>query len=71
MTDLAYPLTRGERPADLARRLEYGDALMRLAAEDAQVHRTVAEVTNLLRPHNALREPALASRVKASMAPAA
>jgi hypothetical protein len=67
VTDFAYPETRGERPADLASRLEYGAALMRLAAEDAEVHKIVAEVTNLLRPHSALREPALASRVKALM----
>jgi 2-polyprenyl-6-methoxyphenol hydroxylase-like FAD-dependent oxidoreductase len=65
VTDFAYPETRGERPPDLARRLEYGAALFRLAAEDAEVHRIVAEVTHLLRPHSALREPSLANRVQA------
>jgi len=34
-TDFVYPQTRGERPPDLEKRLQYGAALMRLAAQDA------------------------------------
>jgi hypothetical protein len=35
-------------PADFAQRLQYGIALTRLAAEDAAVHKLMAEVNNLL-----------------------
>jgi 2-polyprenyl-6-methoxyphenol hydroxylase-like FAD-dependent oxidoreductase len=63
VTDFVYPATRGVRPADLAQRLQYGAALTRLAAEDPEVHRLTAEVSQLLKPQAALREPALAARV--------
>lgn len=46
-------------------------ALTRLAAEDADVHKTLAEVTHLLKPQSALREPELANGLKALMAAAA
>lgn len=62
-SDFIYPKTRGHRPADFAQRMQYGMALTRLASEDAAVHKLVMEVTHLLRPQNALREPELARRV--------
>ena len=68
--DLVYPQTRGERPPDFERGLQYTRALMRLAAEDAETDRILFEVRALLRPWSALREPELASRVMAMMAPA-
>jgi 2-polyprenyl-6-methoxyphenol hydroxylase-like FAD-dependent oxidoreductase len=67
MTDFVYPATRGVRPADLAQRLQYGMALTKLAAQDPEVHRLTAEVSQLLKPQAALREPALAARVVALM----
>jgi 2-polyprenyl-6-methoxyphenol hydroxylase-like FAD-dependent oxidoreductase len=67
VTDFVYPATRGVRPADLAQRLQYGVALTKLAAQDADVHRLTAEVSQLLKPQAALREPALAARVMALM----
>lgn len=67
VNDFVYPATRGVRPADLAQRLQYGVALTRLAADDPEVHRLTAEVSQLLRPQAALREPALAARVKSLM----
>jgi 2-polyprenyl-6-methoxyphenol hydroxylase-like FAD-dependent oxidoreductase len=70
MNDFVYPQTRGERPPDFETRLHYAQALMRLAAEDYETDRIVFEVRALLRPQSTLREPALASRVKAKMAPA-
>jgi 2-polyprenyl-6-methoxyphenol hydroxylase-like FAD-dependent oxidoreductase len=70
ISDLVYPQTRGERPPDLERRLQYAGALMRLAAEDAEVDKLLAEVRSLLKPQSALREPELASRVMSMMAPA-
>ena len=50
VSDFVYPATRGVRPADLAQRLQYGVALTRLAAQDPEVHRLTAEVSQLLRP---------------------
>ena len=70
MADLVYPQTRGERPPDFEKRLQYTRALMRLAAEDAEVDKVLAEVRALLKPQSALREPELASRVMSMMAPA-
>ena len=67
-TDFVFPQTRGARPPDLEKRLQYGAALTRLAAEDAETHRIVMEVRNLIRPQSALREPELAKRVTALMA---
>jgi hypothetical protein len=68
--DLAYPQTRGERPPDLEKRLQYTCALMRLAAEDAEADKILAEVRSLLKPPSALREPELATRVMSMIAPA-
>ena len=67
VNDFVYPATRGVRPADLARRLQYGAALTKLAADDPEVHRLTVEVSQLLKPQAALREPALAARVMALM----
>ena len=67
VSDFVYPATRGVRPADLAQRLQYGMALTRLAADDPEVHRLTAEVSQLLKPQTALREPALAARVMSLM----
>jgi 2-polyprenyl-6-methoxyphenol hydroxylase-like FAD-dependent oxidoreductase len=66
--DFVFPQTLGERPADLDRRLQFGRALNRLAAEDADVHRQMLEVQHLLKKPNILREPELVRRVEAVMA---
>jgi len=63
VSDFVYPATRGVRPADLAQRLQYGAALTKLAADDPEVHRLMVEVSQLLKPQAALREPTLAARV--------
>ena len=70
MNDLVYPQTRGERPPDFEKKLQYTRALMRLAAEDPETDRILFEVRSLLRPQSALREPELASRVMSMMAAA-
>ncbi|MEH2608398.1 NAD(P)/FAD-dependent oxidoreductase [Bradyrhizobium sp. AZCC 1693] len=67
VSDFVYPATRGVRPADLAQRLQYGMALTKLAADDPEVHRLTVEVSQLLKPQAALREPALAARVMSLM----
>jgi len=61
--DFVFPQTRGVRPPDFDRRLRYGAGLLQLAAQDPSVHKTMAEVSALLKPGTALREPDIASRV--------
>ena len=61
--DFIFPQTRGERPADLDQRMRFGAGLLALAAQDAEVHKTMIEVNMLLKPGSVLREPSLAGRV--------
>jgi 2-polyprenyl-6-methoxyphenol hydroxylase-like FAD-dependent oxidoreductase len=66
--DFAMPQTTGQRPPDLERRLQFGAALSKLAAQDPEVHRLVAEVRHLLKPQSVLRD--LGERVKVLLAEA-
>jgi 2-polyprenyl-6-methoxyphenol hydroxylase-like FAD-dependent oxidoreductase len=66
--DLAYPETRGERPADLEHMLDFVSALHRVAARDPEVHELLVAVRHLARPNNVLHDPTLVGRVKAEMA---
>jgi len=68
ISDFAYPHTTGDRPPDIEQRLRYGQALVRLAAEDADVHKLMVEVAQLIKPPSALREPALKDRIMRMMA---
>ncbi|MBV8335114.1 MAG: squalene monooxygenase, partial [Alphaproteobacteria bacterium] len=63
--DYAVPETEGQRPGDLEQTLEFGEALVQLAAKDAAVHKLWAEVLHLLKPRSALEDPDLVERVKA------
>jgi 2-polyprenyl-6-methoxyphenol hydroxylase-like FAD-dependent oxidoreductase len=65
--DFIYPQTRGQRPPDMEGRLRYGAALLRLAAQDPALHKTLVEVNMLLKPLGALRAPEIAGRVMALM----
>jgi len=67
--DFIYPQTRGQRPADFDRRVQYAIALTRLAAEDPSVHKLLAEVNGLVKPPAVLREQRLADRVVRLMKP--
>ena len=69
--DFIYPKTRGQCPANFLERLNYSRALMKLAAEDADVHRVLFEVNSLVKPPSALRDPQITSRVAAMMAASA
>ena len=71
LPDLAFPQTRGERPADLEQALGATSALYRIAARDPDIHALVVEVRYLLRPASTLQEPGLTRRVQAEMAAAA
>jgi hypothetical protein len=68
--DLAYPQTHGERPADLEHTLDFGAALLRVAARDPEIHELLVAVRCLARPDDALHEPGLVDRVKTEMAAA-
>ena len=61
--DLANPLTRGERPANLQQVIGFAVALTVLAGRDPEVHKLDAEVRQLLKPPSALMEPTLVARV--------
>ncbi|QYD73645.1 FAD-dependent monooxygenase [Paraburkholderia edwinii] len=63
--DLAYPQTKGERPADMRQRSEYQAGVMKLAAVDPDVHRLMVEVRHLVKPANLLHTPDLQQRVQA------
>jgi 2-polyprenyl-6-methoxyphenol hydroxylase-like FAD-dependent oxidoreductase len=69
LPDFVYPDTRGERPPDMAAKLQFTRALFALAARDAEVHKLTAEVQHLLKPQSAYRDPALVRQVMAQMAP--
>jgi 2-polyprenyl-6-methoxyphenol hydroxylase-like FAD-dependent oxidoreductase len=66
--DLASPTARGERPGNLSFILQFGGALMELAAQDPEVHKLDAKVRQLMLPPSALMEPALVQRVMALIA---
>ena len=66
--DFVMPETEGERPPDLENQLRFGGALARLAAEDPDVHKLLAEVRHLIRPSSDLHAPGLVARVQELMA---
>jgi 2-polyprenyl-6-methoxyphenol hydroxylase-like FAD-dependent oxidoreductase len=70
LPDLAFPSTRGDRPADLEHTLQFAAALSRLAARDAAVQRLLVEVWHMIEPRNVLQDPKLIRRVEAEMAEA-
>jgi 2-polyprenyl-6-methoxyphenol hydroxylase-like FAD-dependent oxidoreductase len=69
--DLAFPETRGERPANFAEARQFEAALFRAAVADPVVHRAIIEVGHLLKPGNLLREPDIMRRIEAVSAKAA
>jgi 2-polyprenyl-6-methoxyphenol hydroxylase-like FAD-dependent oxidoreductase len=64
--DFAYPQTGGRRPKDLASTLEFGSALLRLAAQDSAVHELTLEVLHLLKPQSVYRDAELVRRALAA-----
>jgi 2-polyprenyl-6-methoxyphenol hydroxylase-like FAD-dependent oxidoreductase len=66
--DLAFPATRGERPADFEEGQAFEAALFRAAVIDPVVHRTLMDVMQLLKPVGVLREPDMQRRLEASTA---
>ena len=68
VADFVYPQTRGERPPDIENTLKFGVAMNRAAARDANVHKLMYEVRQLLKPRSAYRDPAFVEQVRAAMA---
>lgn len=68
--DFRDPLTEGERPADLDNAIKFSAALLKLAYEDAAIHKLMFEVQHMLKPRSVLREPEVFERIKAGMAEA-
>jgi len=66
--DFIYGKTRGSCPRDFQQRMQYSAALQRVAAQDAAVHRLLAEVNHLLKPASALRDPEIVRKVEAMQA---
>jgi len=69
--DLAFPQTRGERPANFAEARELEAALFRAAVADPVVHRAMIEVAHLLQPQSLLQEPDIIRRIEAASTKAA
>ncbi len=69
--DFSDPRTEGQRPSDLEDTFKFFAALLKLAAQDAAVHKLFIEIQNLLKPRSAYCDPELVRRVKAVMAEAA
>jgi 2-polyprenyl-6-methoxyphenol hydroxylase-like FAD-dependent oxidoreductase len=67
-SDFIYERTRGQRPNDFHQRLNFNSALQRIASEDAAMHQIMSEVSHLVRPSSALRDPRIVSRVTDLMA---
>src|SRR5216684_3213276 len=66
--DFSDPRTEGQRPSDLEDTFKFFAALLKLAAQDAAVHKLFIEVQNLLKPRSEYRDPELVRRVKEVMA---
>ncbi|MBR1208877.1 MULTISPECIES: squalene monooxygenase [unclassified Bradyrhizobium] len=67
-SDFIHEKTRGQCPHDFKERLNFNSGLLRLASEDATVHRTMSEVSHLVKPSSALRAPEIVNRVSALLA---
>jgi 2-polyprenyl-6-methoxyphenol hydroxylase-like FAD-dependent oxidoreductase len=63
--DLAFPLTRGERPENFEKSRQFEAALFRAVVADPVVHRAMFEVLQLLRTQEHLREPHIMERIEA------
>jgi 2-polyprenyl-6-methoxyphenol hydroxylase-like FAD-dependent oxidoreductase len=66
--DLAFPGTRGERPANFEDARQFEAALFRAAVADPVVHRCVMDVAQLLLPDSILQEPDIQRRIEAASA---
>lgn len=66
--DLIFPETKGARPDDFERSLQFERAITGLAARDIEVQRLWQEVAHLLKPLSAYNEPGFRRRLAQAMA---
>lgn len=62
--EFRYAKTKGDRPADIDRRIAFSDGLRELIVEDAEVHKLLAQVGNLIRTGDVLMRPDIVDRVR-------
>jgi flavin-dependent dehydrogenase len=62
--DFVYPDTRGQRPPDLADKLQFQQALQSIAVRDPAMYKLLAEVKHLLKPSKVLEEPEIVQRAE-------
>ena len=65
--DLAFPSTKGSKPADLEERWRIGRAIRLLAEQDPDVHALVVRVTHLLEPPASLQSTGIVERALAAL----
>jgi 2-polyprenyl-6-methoxyphenol hydroxylase-like FAD-dependent oxidoreductase len=61
--EYTYAGTKGERPADIDMRMAFSRGLRELIEEDAEVHKLMMDVGQLMVPAGALMRPDIAARV--------
>jgi 2-polyprenyl-6-methoxyphenol hydroxylase-like FAD-dependent oxidoreductase len=66
--DFAFPQTRGKRPPGIEERARYFAALDKLASNDSEVRRLMAEVFHLVQPLSILQQEPLRSRALSRIA---
>ncbi len=69
--EFSYAATKGERPPDIDARMAYNSGLRRLIADDAEVHRLLLSVGQLVEPPDVLTRPDIAARVMQIIRPPA
>jgi 2-polyprenyl-6-methoxyphenol hydroxylase-like FAD-dependent oxidoreductase len=65
--DFVYPETRGERPADFEKRMQYTRALLQATIRHPVVQRAHAQVQQLLQPPSILQEPDIDGLIQAEL----
>ena len=63
VSDFIYPETTGTRPETFERSMQFAAGLMRLAAQDPEIHRLMTEVQQLLKSPSVYNDPELHRRV--------
>ncbi|THD70601.1 FAD-dependent monooxygenase [Phenylobacterium sp.] len=61
--EFSYSCTKGQRPADLDRRLAYSRGLRKLIEQDAEVHRLLTGVSQMIHPPDVIMRPDIVERV--------
>jgi hypothetical protein len=69
VADMIYPQTTGIRPENFEQRMKFGAGLVRLAVQDADVHKLMVQVQQLLKPPSVYNDPQLQKRIAQVMSP--